>query len=264
MIPYKNAHFFVLALIPASLVAFWPGFFSAMSQASLAVHIHSWSATAWVLLLASQSWSIHNGRHALHCFTGRLSLAIFPVFLASFLLVIQSEAQTVLDGNPYRAVFAPGIGVLTLIAFFAIGLLYYGGLKNRNNIHLHARYMLAIPLLFTESIFGRVFNAFLPGLIVNSLDDIRNIYWAIHLSQALAIALAAFLYFQNRKFGAPFLIVGMALILQSLALEIFDDLGWWRNVYLASAERPLAVPLLIGLIAAIIIAWRGWLAGKRL
>lgn len=262
--PFKNAHFFVLALLPASLVAFWPGFFAAMSQASLAVHLHGWSATAWVLLLALQSWSIHNERYRLHRVTGKLSLVIFPLFLSSFLLVIQSEAQTVIDGHPYRTVFAPGIGVLTLVAFFAIGFLYSEGLKNRGNAQLHARYLLAIPFLFTESIFGRIFNAFLPGLIVYSLDDIRNIYWAIHLSQVLAIALAAFLYLQNRKFGAPFIIVSIALILQSLALEIFDGLEWWRKAYLASVELPFAALLVTGLIVGAAFAWRGWAAGKRL
>jgi uncharacterized membrane protein len=261
--PYRYAHYFVLAIIPASVLAFWDSFFSRIAEASAAVHLHSWSATVWVLLLAAQSWAIHNKRRGLHAALGRVSLAVFPIFLASFLLVIRSEAQSVIAGNPFRTVFAPGIAVLTLVAFAAIAYLCYAALRNRHNVQLHARYMIAIPFMFTESVLGRVFNAYLPGLIVNSLEDIRNIYWSIHLSQALAIALAMFLYFQKPKFGKPYLIISVALVLQSLGLELFDDIGWWRALYLEYAAVPFAAPLTLGLIIGLLIVWRGWEDGKR-
>lgn len=261
--PYRYAHYYVLGIIPVSILAFWDSFFSRIAEASAAVHLHSWSATLWVLLLAAQSWAIHNKRRGLHAAFGRISLAIFPVFLASFLLVIRSEAQTVITGDPFRTVFAPGIAVLTLVAFTAIGYLYYAALKNRHTVQLHARYMIAIPFLFTESILGRVFNAYLPGLIVNSLEDMRDIYWAIHLSQVLALVLAMFLHFQKPKFGKPFLIVSAALALQSLGLELFDDPRWWRAIYLDYATVPFAAPLSLGLIVGLLIVWRGWEDGKK-
>ncbi|MBI1392142.1 MAG: hypothetical protein GC152_05300 [Alphaproteobacteria bacterium] len=259
--PYRHAHYFVLALLPAAVLAFWFQFFSNPLGAGPAIHLHSWSATLWLLLLAGQSWSIHHERFWLHRLFGRLSLALFPAFLAGFFVVIQSEAQTVIDGDPYRIVFAPGIGVLTLVAIVAIAILYFGGLKNRRTPQLHARYMLAIPFLFAESILGRIFNGLAPGLIVNSPEDVRNVYWAIHLSQALAILFALVLYFQKPKFGAPFLVLSLALVLQSIGLEVFDDIGWWRDLYLASADLPFAAPLGIGLIIGILIVWRGWMAG---
>jgi hypothetical protein len=261
--PYRYAHYYVLGIIPVSVLAFWDSFFSRIAEASAAVHLHSWSATVWVLLLAAQSWAIHNQRRSLHAALGRVSLVVFPIFLASFLLVIRSEAQSVAAGSPFRTVFGPGIAVLTLVAFAAIAYLFYAALKNRHIVQLHARYMIAIPFMFTESVLGRVFNAYLPGLIVNSLEDIRNIYWSIHLSQVLAIALALFLYFQKPKFGKPFLIISVALVVQSLGLELFDDIGWWRAIYLDYASVPFAAPLALGLIVGLLIAWRGWEDGKR-
>lgn len=143
--PYKYAHFYVLAIIPLSILAFWSSFFSRIPEARAAVHLHSWSATLWVILLAAQNWGIHRRRFALHARLGQLSLAVFPVFFASFFLVIQSEATTVVRGDPFRTVFGPGIAVLTLIAAAAIGYLYYAGLKHRQTVALHARYMVAIP-----------------------------------------------------------------------------------------------------------------------
>jgi len=262
-VPYRHAHYWVLAILPVSVLAFWDSFFSRVAEASTAVHLHSWSATLWVLLLAAQIWSIHNRRRDLHANLGRASLILFPVFLASFFLVIQSEAQAVIAGNPFRTVFGPGIAVLSLIAFAAIGYLFYEGLKNRHNVQLHARYMIAIPFIFSESVLGRVFNAYMPGLVINSLEDVRNIYWSIHLSQVLAIALALFLYSQKPKAGKPFVIVIVALILQSIALEVFDDLGAWREIYLAYGTIPFAAPLAIGLIVGVLIVWKGWEGGKR-
>lgn len=261
--PFRYAHYYILGIIPVSILAFWDSFFSRIAEASAAVQLHSWSATVWVLLLAAQSWAIHNKRRSLHADLGRVSLAVFPLFLASFLLVIRSEGQSVIAGDPFRTVFGPGIAVLTLVAAVTIGYLYHAALKNRHSVQLHARYMIAIPFMFTESVLGRVFNAYLPGLIVNSLEDIRNIYWSIHLSQVLAIALAMYLYFLKPRFGKPFLVISVALILQSVGLELFDDIGWWREIYLDYAGvRPLA-PLTLGLIVGLLIVWRGWEDGKR-
>lgn len=262
-LPYRYAHWYVLGIIPLSIIAFWDSFFSRMPEARAAVHLHSWSATLWVILLAAQNWVIHHRRFALHASIGRLSLAVFPVFLGSFLLVIQSEAKSVLRGDPFRTVFGPGIAVLTLIAAVTIGYLYYAGLKHRNSAPLHARYMITIPFLFTESILGRIFNAYLPGLIVTSLEDLRRIYWAIHLSQLLAIACAVLLYLQHRTVGRPFLIVAVALVLQSIGLEVYDDVAWWRAVYLASAGVPFSVTLATGTVIGILVVSRGWSAGTR-
>jgi hypothetical protein len=262
-VPYRYAHLYVLGIIPLSIIAFWGSFFSRIPEARAAVHLHSWSATLWVLLLAAQNWVIHHRRFALHARLGRLSLAVFPVFLASFPLVIQSEAKVVLSGDPFRTVFGPGIAVLTLIAAATIGYLYHAGLKHRDTVPLHARYMVAIPLLFTESILGRILNDYMPGLTVNSLDDMRRIYWAIHCSQLLAIAVAWFLYRQNRTYGKPFLIVGAALALQSIGLEVCDDMAWWRRVYLSSAGIPVSMLLATGTVVGMLIVSRGWTAGKR-
>ena len=260
--PYKHAHYYVLLLFPAAFLAFWFQFFSRLSDATLAVHVNSWTATLWIFLLAGQSWTIHHNHFSAHRIIGTASLALFPVFLASFFLVIQSEAATVLAGNEYRAVFAPGIGVLTLVAAIAIGFLYYNGLKNRRTPQLHARYMFAIPFLFLESIFGRLFNDFVPWLFVESLDDIRNVYLAIHITQALAIAFALFLYLQNRKYGAPFLAVCLALLLQSIGLEVFDDVRWWREIYLSLPSLPMQYLFAPGLVLGVLVAIGGWRAGK--
>ena len=255
--PYRHAHFYVLALIPASFVGFI-GYFSALGDASLPIHIHSASSTLWILLLAAQSWSIHHGRRALHRTLGKSSLALFPFFFAGFFLVFQTEAQKVVDGNRYVTVFGPGIGVLTIVAVVGVGLLYAQALRHRRNVQLHARYMLAIPFLFLESVFGRILNNLVPGFLVLSLDDIRAIYWAIHACQLAGIALALALYARDRTHGTPFLIVCVLLALQSIGLEVFDSIGWWRDLFIVSAGVPFAATLSTGLVIGAAVLWGGW------
>lgn len=91
----------------------------------------------------------------------------------------------------------------------------------------------------------------------------RRIYWAIHLSQLLAIAFALLLYVQNRSVGKPFLIVCVALVLQSIGLETFDDVAWWRPIYLATADLPFFGILAAGILLGVFIVSRGWSDGKR-
>lgn len=103
----------------------------------------------------------------------------------------------------------------------------------------------------------------MPGLTVNSPDDVRNVYWAIHASQLVAIAIAGLLYRHNRTAGKPFLIVSVALVLQSVGLEACDDIAWWRQVYLTSVDIPFSITLATGTLLGMLIVLRGWSAGRR-
>ena len=60
--PYSKVHYFMLALLPVTLLAFWQSYFGRLSDASIAHHIHGITGTAWILLIALQSWLIHHGK----------------------------------------------------------------------------------------------------------------------------------------------------------------------------------------------------------
>lgn len=180
-------------------------------------------------------------------------------------MVFQTHSRKTLEGdNPFVEIIGVGIGSITAIAIITTGYLYYAGLRNRKNVQLHARYLLAIPFLFAESVFGRVFNNFVPGLIVNEIEDVARIYWAFHLAELLAIALAMFLYLRERRYGRPFLIVSIAMVLQSVALEWMDQVYWWQEVFFAVANIPLVTTISAGIIVGALISWMGWSAPQRL
>ncbi len=260
--PYRYAHYFYLALIPASALAF-SGYLSDLPDAGISKHLHAFSATLWILLLAAQCASIHNGFRRLHRKLGYAGLVLFPVYLGGFLLVFQSEARRIIDGDPYATVFGPGIGAITLIAVAATAYMVYAGLRDRRNVQLHARWMLVTVFLFSESVLGRLLNNFVPALWVDDIDDVRRIYDAFHLSQLAAIALALVLYTRAREHGAPFVFVIAVLLLQSLALELFDDLDTWRGLFVDMGEWPTTPILLAGILAGVVLAVLGWTRGRR-
>ena len=51
--PYRHAHWYILALIPASVLAFLP-YLLDLGEANFAIHVHSITATLWIVLLAAQ------------------------------------------------------------------------------------------------------------------------------------------------------------------------------------------------------------------
>ncbi|MBJ7440621.1 MAG: hypothetical protein JHD35_16560 [Sphingopyxis sp.] len=53
--PLRRAHYLVLAMVLATVVAFWPTYFAVLRTARTELHLHGVTATAWMLLLALQS-----------------------------------------------------------------------------------------------------------------------------------------------------------------------------------------------------------------
>ncbi|MFC5798106.1 hypothetical protein [Sphingopyxis terrae] len=69
-----------------TLLAFWPGYFSRLGTAKIAWHIHAVTATAWMLLLAAQSWSIDRGERARHRSLGLAIFILVPMFMVGALI----------------------------------------------------------------------------------------------------------------------------------------------------------------------------------
>ena len=56
--PFKHAHWLVVALLPVIALAFWPAYFGNLRGASVAFHAHGLSASAWILLVDTLAGSI--------------------------------------------------------------------------------------------------------------------------------------------------------------------------------------------------------------
>lgn len=260
--PYRHAHWYLLLLFPLTGLAFWPNYFGKLADSPYAFHVHGVTASLWIVLLAFQSWSIHHRRNALHRSAGLASLALFPLFIAGGLLVIQTMAVKFAAGaDPFYDVFGARLGAVDSVSSAAIPILFYLALKGRRKVHLHARYMLAPVLFLLGPILSRLMPA-LPPLAIAGPEDFHRFAYGLHLANGLAVAVAAILYLRAPKWGWPFLAVGGLVIVQSLLFETLGRTAAWEALFRAIGSLPTAAVASLGLGLGALAAWSGWMAGR--
>lgn len=260
--PYRHAHWYLLLLFPLTGLAFWPNYFSKFTASPSAFHVHGITASLWILLLAFQSWTIHNRRNPLHRGAGWASLALFPFFLLGGLLVLQTMAAKVGAGqDPFFALFGSRLGAVDAVSSIALPFLFHQAMRERRKVHLHARYMLAPVLFLLPPILSRLLPA-LPPFAISGPETFYRFGYGVHAADGIAVAIAATLYFRAPRHGRPFLIVGGLILLQSLLFETLGRASAWERLYGALAGVPTPLVVGAGLAAGILAGAAGWSAGR--
>ena len=253
--PYPRAHLYLLILVPLVGLAFWPGYFARLGETPWAIHLHGITAMLWILMLISQAWAIHSGRRALHRATGRASVMLVPVFLAGGFLVLQTMSQRTFGGHPFYEVFGAGLGALDLLAVIFFAGFYYAALRNRRQVQLHARYMLAtVPLLATP-IASRVLNSYVPGLRIEGPEDMHLFVVGVHLGNAIGLAIALGLYLQSRRYGRPWVLAATFLVASSISFQWLAAAAAWQAVFRAIGQLPPLLLVALGLLLGALILW---------
>lgn len=258
--PYRSAWLWVLAFLALTFVAFWPSYLKDLPAAKVAWHFHAASAVLWTVLAALQSWSIHNDLWALHRKAGVGVFLLFPFFLIAGVWVIHIEATTLAGGltDPETLELAQ-IGVVDLLANGGFALLFWGGLKYRYKVHLHARCMLGTLMFVVGAIIWRLLRGYVPMFHI----DLVPFSYVFALSNALPIAFVLYLYWLAPKHGRPWLWVAGIIAAQEILFETLGRLEGWA--WLFSRIAFVNLPLLLTLtgIVSLGIAWHGWVAGAR-
>ena len=258
--PFRKAWLYVLALLALTFVAFWPSYLGRLHEALLAHHAHAASAVVWTLLAALQAWSIHHDRWTLHRTVGLAVFALFPFFLVAGLWVIHVEATTLAGGltDPDNLVIAQ-FGFFDPLANLGYAILFWGGLRYRYKVQLHARYMLGTVMFVVAPVFWRLLRGYVPGFGEGELPF--DYPFALGNLGALAIALA--LYWQAPKHGRPFLIVAAIIAAQAILFLTIGQLPGWAPIFASVASINLPFLLVVTGILSLGIAWHGWVAGTR-
>jgi hypothetical protein len=261
-VPFRLAAYFIIAMIGATVVAFWPAYFSSLTTAPWGFHLHGITASLWMLLLAFQSWSIHGGQRRLHRIAGIGSLVLFPFFLAGNVAVVLSMAKAT-PVNPFYQVYGARLGIMDATTPIILGWLYYHALSERRNIHLHARFMMATPLLLIMPIVSRLATRFIPTLVIHGPEDLHLFAWGVRIANAVAVACAAWLYATSPRFGRPFLVAGLVMLAQAVLFETVALTGAWQSAFAALGRTPMLPILALTVLAAATLSWFGWQAGSR-
>ena len=259
--PYRNAWIYCLAMIAMTVLAFWPGYFSRLGTAKIAWHIHAITATAWMLLLAAQSWSIDRGKRARHRSLGLGVFLLVPLFMVGAAGVEHSMAIATASGrDPFYKLWGPALGFVDLIGAAAFLLFATMALKERRNVARHAAWLLATPLLLIPPALARVYNAHLPGLIIHGPQDFPLFRWSVHLGGLTGVGIGLWIWSRNRRHGQPWLIVAAVILLQSLAFETIGSSALWKAAFEAFADVSPPGHAAGAAVVAAMALWWGWRA----
>lgn len=265
--PYSKAHWFMLALLPLTLLAFWPSYFGILREAPPAHHLHGVTGTLWILLIAAQSFAIHSRRLALHRTVGRLVFALAPLLIGAFSLVTWAGAQKSAVQHPFYEAFGRALLTGDALLVFATPLLVYLALRHRRRAHLHGALMISTVMGLLPPILTRLFNAYVPGLIISSPETLYRFGPALLLSVVFTVALGIFLALRYRPLGWPWwLASGLVALLYLLYVTLGQTPHWSAAVAIIAGWSPLAVfagGALLGLMACV-LGWRHDQATGRL
>jgi uncharacterized membrane protein YozB (DUF420 family) len=263
--PLRKAHYYVLAMLALTFVAFWPGYFSKLPEGKSAWHVHAIGAVLWVILLIVQSWSINSGRRALHRTSGMASFLLFPLFLVGGMMAIQAEALTLAGGldSPENRFIGP-FGFFDPLANLGFAVLFHGGLKYRRNVQIHSRYMVATVMFIIAPLIWRLLDNYVAFFDSSSPETLYRFSYSMAVGNTGAITIAYFLYRQAPKYGRPFLIAIGFILAQQILFETAGRVDAWAWLFSRLAHVNSAILLAATAVASLAIAWHGWNSGKRM
>ncbi|GAA4715613.1 hypothetical protein H9L13_05610 [Sphingomonas lutea] len=258
--PYRHAHWYLLALFPFIGLAFWPQYLSQITTASMELHAHGITATLWLILMIAQSWTMARGQRDTHRSLGALSLVLFPLFMAGGASIFMGMADRFAMGLPFHVLFAAKLAWLDIVAVGGFAFFFFEALRLRRKVHPHAGYMLATVIFLIPPIFGRL--SAIP-LGIGGPEDLPRLEIGFQAANLLAAGIAFFVAYRRRPHGRPFAIAGLLTILASILFAVIGGSAAWQDFYARLAPLPTAPFALAAGLAGVAIAYAGWVAGKR-
>lgn len=260
--PYRRAHFYVLAIFPLAVLAFWPAYLSQVSTASIDLHAHGITATLWLCLLVAQSALIHGGNRATHRTLGFCSLALFPLFLAGGSGIFLGMARRlVANVSPFYDLYAARLAWLDIVAVASFAWFYHQALARRRTIGPHAGYMLATSIFLLPPILGRL-APILPPLAIAGPQDFWKLGVGFQLANAVTAAIALVVALRAGRDGRPFALAALLTAVGAVLFQFAGPLPAWRALFVRAADLPPLPFALAAAIAGCVVAYAGWRAGE--
>ncbi len=257
-LPFVSAPAWTTSLLIVAIAAFWPGYFSVLNTVGAVIHFHSITATSWMLLLIGQSYSIHQGWRRWHRRCGMLSMALFPLFLSSSLVVIS-------EGNAAPSPFNQGVGgrlaLFDLLSVAGFAWFYYQALSRRRRIALHAGFMLATALFLIYPAAFRLLPRLVPMLSISGPEDFENVAVSVYISSVLTVAFSIWVAVRLGRDGAPFWQAAALIVFMALGLATFTHGAWWLELVTSFGRLPNSSVALFGALLGGGLAFAGWRKG---
>jgi hypothetical protein len=257
--PYTKAHYYMLLLLPVTVLAFWPSYFGMLPRAPVIHHLHGITGTMWILLIAAQSYTVQSRKLRLHRRIGKLVFFLTPIMVSAFALVTWLGAQKAVGDHPFYVQFGQALLTGDALLTFTTPLIVYLALRYRRNIYVHGALMISTVFGLLPPILARLMNNYVPGLIIEGLDTMYLFGYALYISLALTFVLAIYLYFRYRAHGWPWLLGAGITALMFLLFETVGQTNAWATVVQQiAALSPVAV-FVSGVVLGLVACTAGWL-----
>jgi hypothetical protein len=175
-----------------------------MPPPPLAVHVHAFLMTAWLVLLAVQAGLVAGGRQQAHRALGIVSFALAPALLAGLVGVTivryYDLTEIGLGGLASNILFLQIRSIILFPLFFVWAMAV-----RRTDLETHKRMLILATFVLLDAAVAR--HVWLPGNDVTVSYDPAQAYWLLLLVPALL--------YDTLRFGRPHraYVVGLALIL---------------------------------------------------
>lgn len=256
--PYRHAYRWLLALFPLIGFAFWPGYLSQFAEAPFALHAHGLTATAWLVLLTVQSWSIHARKPAWHRATGLATFVILPAFAAAGPLALQGMAvlwRT--NADPFHAAYGARLVLADMVAGPAVIIMVVYAFLHRRQLGRHAAAMLATALLILPPITGRIFPA-LPGFPHGGRAGFGGFWFSFQLAEALTLVIALWLASRTPAARAGFGFAAAATAVQMIGFETVARTDMWKRWVVLLTDIPAAPMAVAAALLTAALLWWAW------
>lgn len=159
---FDKSGFYFIGLLFISFLGFWKSYFSKFFDGSLDYsfyfHFHAVMMLLWTAMLITQPILIRKKKLVMHKLIGKASYAVMPLLLISVLLVLNAGLKAApTEETTFTAILFPLRDFCFLLVFYIIAVVY------KNNIHVHARAMVATGIVFIEPSLARFIGA--PALV---------------------------------------------------------------------------------------------------
>jgi hypothetical protein len=253
--PYRHAHYWLLAVFPLIVISFWPGYFGHIASARLAQHAHGITATAWLALLTIQSWSAHRKHFTWHRMSGLAVFVVVPLFAAAGVYGVRDMAAEMNAGSPFEAFAAPSLAPDDFTSIVALVGFVAAALATRRRVGRHAAWMLATALLVLPPLTTRLIQVLAR---VAALEP-PSLWVSFMLGTFATIAAALIMTRARRGEAAPFWVLTTLSLAQIASYPLLGQSAKWRAILAAFGNTPpLPSALAAGglSLAVLIFAWR--------
>lgn len=225
---HRNAVFGFVAFFAFALWAFWPSYFSHVTdQPEVRFHTHGIAMTLWCVMLITEAYLIRTNQRALHRQIGKASYALVPLLVAATINLIHFRMK---GGGTLPAIglFQLALMVNAAVAFLVI---YALAMYHRHEPLLHARYMVCTVFPLFTPVTDRLIYGNWPSLatLVPTLDRVPLVQiLGFAVADVILVALVVWDWRGKRRINAFAIALAIVATYQASVLTLYR-FDFWRT-----------------------------------